>query len=72
MNRTTIKKSLIRAAGGAEFVSQGDIKRCIGCGNDRAAEITKGLDFIKFNRKKLYDADEVTDRIFVSVERSGA
>lgn len=69
MNRTTIRKALSRAAGGAEFVTQGDIKRCIGCGNDRAAEITKGLDFIRFNRTKQYSVDEVAARIYENTVR---
>jgi hypothetical protein len=69
MNRTTIRKALSRAAGGAEFVTQGDIKRCIGCGNDRAAEITRGLDFIRFNRTKQYDIGEVADRIYENTVR---
>lgn len=64
MTKTSIKKALTKAAGGAEFITQGDIKRCLGCGDDRAAEITKGLDFIRFNRTKQYDADEVAARIF--------
>lgn len=68
MNRTTIKKALRRAASGAEFVTQGDIKKCLGCGNDRAAEIVSGLGFIRFNRMKQYDVDEVADRIYQFTE----
>ena len=67
MTKTSIRKALQRAAGGAEFITQGDIKRCLGCGNDRAAEITKGLEFVRFSRTKMYDADEVADRIYESV-----
>ena len=70
MTKTSIRKALQRAAGGAEFVTQGDIKKCLGCGNDRAAEITKGLEVVRFNRKKLYDADEVADRIYSCTEVS--
>ena len=68
MTKTSIRKALQRAAGGAEFVSQGDIKRCLGCGNDRAAEITDGLEFVRFGKKKIYDADEVADRIYSNTE----
>ena len=68
MTKTTIKKSLQKAAGGAEFVTKSDIKKCLGCGNDRAAELVKGLDFIRFNRTKRYDADEVAMRIYSSME----
>ena len=68
MTKTSIRKALQRAAGGAEFVSQGDIKKCLGCGNDRAAEITKGLEFVRFGAKKIYDADEVAARIYENTE----
>lgn len=68
MNRTTIRKALQRSANGAEFVTQGDIRRCIGCGSDRAAEIVEGLGFIRFNRTKQYDVDEVADRIWQHTE----
>lgn len=70
MTKTSIRKALQRAAGGAEFVSQGDIKRCLGCGNDRAAEITDGLEFVRFGKKKIYDADEVAARIYDNTEVS--
>ncbi len=70
MTKTSIRKALQRAAGGAEFITQGDIKRCLGCGNDRAAEITKGLEFVRFSRTKMYDADEVADRIYSCTEVS--
>ena len=68
MTKTSIKKALKRAAGGAEFITQGDIKRCLGCGNDRAAQIVDGLEYIRFNRTKMYDADEVAARILLSVD----
>ena len=68
MTKTSIRKALLRTAGGAEFINREDIKRCIGCGNDRAAAITKGLDYIRFNRVKLYDVDEVAARILESME----
>lgn len=68
MTKTSIRKALQRAAGGAEFVTTGDIKRCMGCGNDRVAEIIKGLPCIKFNRTRQYDADEVAARIYESME----
>ena len=68
MTKTSIRKALQRAAGGAEFVSQGDIKKCRGCGNDRAAEITAGLEFVRFGTKKIYDADEVAAKIYENTE----
>ena len=70
MTKTSIKKALQRAAGGAEFVTKSDIKRCLGCGNDRAAEIIRGLEFIRFSRKKLYDMDDVAARIHENTEVS--
>ena len=68
MTKTSIKKALIKAAGGANFITQGDIRRCLGCGDDRAAFIVKGLDFIRFNRTKQYDVDEVAARIYEYTE----
>jgi len=68
MTKESIKRALIKAAGGATFITQGDIKRCLGCGNDRAAFIVKGLGFIKFNRTKQYDVGEVAARIWEYTE----
>jgi len=70
MTKTSIKNALRRAAGGAEFATKSDIKKCLGCGNDRAAEIIRGLTFIRFSRKKLYDIDDVASRIFDNTEPS--
>lgn len=69
MTKTSIKKLLQRAAGGAEFVTKGDIKKALGCGNDRAAEVTKDLNFIRFGRTQRYDVDEVAQRLFESMVR---
>ena len=68
MTKTSIRNALIKAAGGAMFITQGDIKRCLGCGDDRAAMITNGLDYIRFNRTKQYDAGEVAERIYEFTE----
>lgn len=68
MTKTSIKKALTKAAGGAAFITQGDIKKCLGCGNDRAALIVKDLECIKIGRKKQYDADEVAARIYEYTE----
>lgn len=70
MTKTSIKKALQKAAGGAEFINREDIKRCMGCSNDRAAQITNGLDFIRFNRVKQFDIDEVAARICEYLEVS--
>lgn len=69
MTKTTIKNLLKRAADGAEFITKGDIKRALGCGNDCAAEITEGLDYVKFGRMRRYDVDEVAQKIYQSVVR---
>jgi len=70
MTKTSIKKALQRAAGGAEFINREDIKRCLGCGNDRVAFIVKDLTCVKFNRTKLYDADEIAAKIYENTEVS--
>ena len=64
MTKESIKRALIRAADGAMYVTHGDIKRCFGCGNDRAAFITNGLRCIKFQRTKLFDVEDVAERIY--------
>lgn len=69
MNKTTIKNALKRTAGGAEFITQGDIKRSLHCGNDRAAEIVKGLEYFKIGRTKKYDVEEVASAIYAYVEQ---
>lgn len=70
MTRTTIKKALKRAAGGAEFINQNQVKAGMGWGNDRTMDTLKGLDFIRQKNTKQYDIDEVAERIYESVERS--
>ena len=69
MTRTSIRKSLQRSSAGAEFVNREQISRCMGWGNDRVNEVVKGLDYIRKNRTRQYDEDEVAARIFEQVER---
>lgn len=69
MTKSSIKARLQRAAKGAEFITRGDIKRALGCGNDQAASITKDLDYIQFGRTHQYDVDDVAQRIYESVIR---
>lgn len=66
MTKSSIKARLQRAAKGAEFITRGDIKRALGCGNDQAARITKDMDYIQFGRTHQYDVDEVAQRIYES------
>ena len=68
MNKTSIKKALMRSAAGAEFVNRGHIKRCMGWGNDRTGQTVKGLDYIVLGRTRQYDVDEVAARIYEQVE----
>lgn len=66
MNRTTIKNSLRESAGGAMFITRTQLKECFGIGNEKADEVLKGLDHIKFGGDKAtkrYDITEVSDRI---------
>lgn len=69
MTKTSIKKLLKSAAGGAEFITRGDIKKAFRCGNDRAEEITDGLDYICFGRTRHFDVDEVAQKVFESMEK---
>ena len=69
MTKTSIRTLLKRAANGAEWITKGDIKKALGCGNDRAIEITDGLDYVKFGRMRQYDVDEVAAKIYQSVVR---
>lgn len=62
MNITTLKQTLRQSAGGAMFITRTQLKECLGCGNPRADEILKGLDYIKFGGDKAtkrYAVDEV-------------
>lgn len=70
MTRTTIKRALKNAAGGAEFIDRSGVKRCMGWGNGRTDSTLSGLDFIRQKQRKQYDIEEVADRIYESVEGS--
>ena len=70
MNRTTIKRALKSAAGGAQFIDRQTVKVCMGWGNGRTDETLRGLDFIRLSQRKQYDIDEVAARIFEQVERN--
>lgn len=68
MTKTSIRKALQRAAGGAEFINRQQIKSCMNWGNDRVNEAVKPLCFIRQGRTRQYDVDEVAARIFEQVE----
>lgn len=68
MTKTSIRKALQRAAGGAEFINRQQIKSCMNWGNDRVNEAVKPLGFIRQGRTRQYDVDEVAARIFEQVE----
>lgn len=69
MNKTSIKKTLQRRAGGAEFITMNGISKAMGWGKDRTRKLLKGLDFIPSGNAKQYMVDEVAARIFAEVER---
>lgn len=69
MNRTTIKKVLRRAAGGAEFINQHQLKTAMGWGNTRTSNLLEGLDYICMKKIRQYDIDEVAERIYEQVRR---
>lgn len=68
MTKTSIRKALQRAAGGAEFINRQQIKSCMNWGNDRVNEAVKPLGFIRQGRTRQYDVDEVAARIYEQVE----
>ncbi|MCR5033841.1 MAG: hypothetical protein K6B42_00280 [Clostridia bacterium] len=59
MTKTEIRNTLRQSVDGKAFLTKSDLKRCLGCGSDRASEILRGLQFIRFSRKKLYSVDDV-------------
>ena len=69
MNKTAIKKALRSSAAGAEFITQNEVKKCMGWGNTRTMDTLKGLDCIRRARTKHYLIDEVAAKIFEEVER---
>lgn len=70
MNKSTIKKTLQKRAGGAEFITQNGVRQAMGWGKDRTRNILRGLDFIPSGTSKQYLIDEVAAKIFAEVERS--
>lgn len=69
MNKSSIKRILKSAAGGAEFITQNEVKKCMGWGNTRTIETLKQLDCIRRSRTKQYSIEEVAARIFEEIER---
>lgn len=68
MTKTSIKQKLQSTVGGASFINRGDIKRCMGWGNERVNELVRPLSYIKRGRTRQYDIDEVAARIYEQVE----
>ena len=64
MNKSDIKKAMRQSAKGAEFVTHEQITLFLGCGNDKAYELTGGLMHFKSGRRKLYSVEEVAQRIW--------
>ncbi len=68
MTKKSIKEKLQRTVKGAEYIGRGDIKRCMGWGNDRVNELVKPLSYLSRGRNRQYDIDEVAARIYEQVE----
>ena len=69
MNKSTIKKVLQSSARGDQFITQNEVKKCMGWGNSRTIETLKPLDCIRRARTKHYLIDDVAAKIFEDVER---
>lgn len=68
MNKTSIKKKLSQETG-TGFINANQLKKVMGWGNDRTRATLKNLDFIRLNKTKQYDVDEVATVIAESIER---
>ncbi len=71
MNKSSIKQRLSQKVGGADFINPNQLKKAMGWGNDRTYRCLKGLDFIRSERTKQYDIDEVAAAIMESVVKGG-
>lgn len=67
MNKTAIKKLFMAENKGCSFVTQGDIKRVMGWGNDRTIGLVRELDYISAGRTKQYMVDEVAAKIATQI-----
>ena len=70
MNKTTIKNCLRKTARGDQFITQNEVKKCMGWGNTRTQTTLRGLDCIRRKRTKLYAIDEVADVIYSDIKKS--
>lgn len=63
MDKQTLVKTLTKYAKGSAFINHEQIKRCLGCGNDKAYSLTESLSYFKNGRKKLYLVEELAEVI---------
>ena len=68
MTKNSIREKLRKTAHNAEYVTRGEIKTCMGWGNDRVNDLVGPLNFIRRGRTRQYDVDEVAVRIWEQVE----
>lgn len=65
MEKATIQRELEQVSGGV-FITQSQIKKALGCGNDTLGDVVSGLDYITFGKKKRYLIKDITDRLWNS------
>lgn len=63
MEKHVIEKELKSFTGGL-FITQGQLKQALGCGNDTVSEVLKGMDYIRFERTKRYSIKDVAQRLW--------
>ena len=63
MTKTEIKNMLRQSVDGKLFMTKNDLKKALGCGSDRAAEILNGVGYIRFSRKKYYSIIDIADEL---------
>lgn len=71
MTKTSIKKILQHECKGAGLINGQQVKRALGWGNTRTADLLRDLDCIVSAKRKLYDVDEVADRVYMQVVKAG-
>lgn len=63
MEKHVIEKELKSFTGGL-FITQGQLKQALGCGNDTVSEVLKDMDYIRFERTKRYSIKDVAQRLW--------
>lgn len=68
MTKSELKTTLRQSVNGKAFMTKNDLKKCLGCGSERASEILRGLHFIRFDRKKIYAVDDIAAELIKHTE----